>query len=511
MYFLGIDVGTSSLKTGLWRDDGELAANASQAYPTIRHAAAWSEQDPLDWWDALCATVRSVVKSAGIAPSQIAGIGIDSTGWTFVPVDKSGAPLFAAMTWQDRRATAEAAQLRAHPQADYVVNLSANPLDEAYTTPKANWLRAHHPDVYAQTDQFLFSSSFLIRMLTGQNSCDTTQAYGFHCFDVRQLRWDEQAADICGIEMEKLPPLYQSCAVVGEVTSSAAESVGLVAGIPVIAGGLDAAVGAFGNGVARVGTTADQGGTAFGLSIAVDQVIVEPRLIFSPHVVPGVYLLQGGTVGGGTFEWFRGQFGHGEQIAADLMKTDPFSIMTAEADRVPAGANGVIYLPYMSGERSPIWNSDARGVFIGLHYGTTRADMIRALMEGCVFAVYHNMLVALDSGAQIHEWIGIGGASNSASWCQLKANITNRPFTVNRRANGSPGDNTLGLAVMAGYGVGIYSDLADTIEQFLPVRRTYQPDAAAHDVYERLYPIFRSTYENLISTFAELSAFTRHQ
>ena len=190
-------------------------------------------------------------------------------------------------------------------------------------------------------------------------------------------------------------------------------------------------MGAFGNGVARAGKTADQGGTAFGLSIAVDQVVVEPRLIFSPHVVPGLYLLQGGTVGGGTFEWFRSQLGQIEQAAADLMDSDAYSIMTAEAERSPVGANGVIFLPYMSGERSPIWNSEARGVFLGLSYGTKRSDVIRAVMEGCVFAVYHNLRVAQEAGAQIAELIGIGGAANSGSWCQLKADITNRPFSVN--------------------------------------------------------------------------------
>lgn len=509
VYFLGIDVGTSSLKTGLWREDGELAAQASQAYATVRAFPSWAEQNPLDWWKALTYTIRQVLSESGVRPLEIAALGVDSMGWTFVPVDKYGEPLYSALTWQDRRATDEAAALQAHPAADQLVQLSANSLDEAYTTAKICWLRQHQPEVYHQTDQLLIASSFLVRRLTGVNSCDYTQAYAFHCFDQRSLCWDEAAAATLGIDLAKLPPLSQSCAVVGEVTSHAARELELAAGTPVIAGGLDAAVGAFGNGVTRVGQTADQGGTAFGLSIAVDQVVVEPRLIFSPHVVPGLYLLQGGTVGGGTFEWFRQQLGQVEQMAAEVTGESVFSLMTAEADRAPAGANGLIFLPYMSGERSPIWDSEARGVFVGLNFGTVRAEIIRALMEGCALAVYHNMQVAEEAGAHVAEWIGIGGGANSASWCQLKADITNRTFTVNRRANGEPGDNTLGLAVMAGYSIGRYRDLGQTIEQFLPERQVYEPNLLDHAVYQGLYSIYLSAYESLKPTFAALAAFSR--
>ncbi|MBN8595584.1 MAG: carbohydrate kinase [Anaerolineae bacterium] len=507
-HYLGVDVGTSSLKAGLWREDGEFIAHASSAYETQRSAPTWAEQNPLDWWKALRESVQNILYTSGLTGQNIAGISVDSMGWTFVPVDRAGTPLYAAMTWQDRRAVTEATALRAHPDANRWVQLSANPLDEAYSTAKLRWLQIHHPDIYDQTDLLLMASAFINRKLTGQSICDYTQAYAFHCFDVHNLRWDESAAEAMEIDLAKLPPLVQSCDVIGEVTTAAATELGLAVGTPVIAGGLDAAVGAFGSGVTRAGLTADQGGTAFGLSVALDHVVVEPRLIFSPHVIPGLHLLQGGTVGGGTFDWFRQQLGYAEQVAADVTGHSPYSIMTDEADQSPPGANGLVFLPYLSGERSPIWDSNARGVFCGLNYTTKRADIIRAIMEGCVFAVYHNMLVAEESGAQVREWIGIGGAANSGSWCQLKADISNRPFTVMRRAKNEPGDNTLGLAVMAGYGTGHYPDLAKTIEQFLPRRTTYNPNPEHHALYQELFPIYRSLYERLIPTFSELTRFT---
>jgi xylulokinase len=288
-YFLGIDVGTSSLKAGLWHVDGRLMARATQTYPTSRPAPTWAEQNPQDWWHALRDAVQHILQKSRVSPVDIAGIGIDSTGWTSVPVDKAGNPLYAAMLWQDRRAQHEAADLRAHPAAAQIVQLAANPIDEGYATAKALWLQTHCPEIYRQIDQFLIPSGFLVRRLTGRNSCDYTQAYAFHCFDVANARWDEDAANTLNLDLSTLPPLFASCDVVGAVTASAALEFGLAAGTPVIAGGMDAAVAALGSGVAHSGETADQGGTAFGMSIAVDQVIIEPRLIFSPHVIPGLY------------------------------------------------------------------------------------------------------------------------------------------------------------------------------------------------------------------------------
>jgi xylulokinase len=510
-FFLGIDVGTSSLKTGLWRSDGHLAARASRSYPTHRPSAVRAEQNPLDWWQALCETVRQVLAEGGARADEIAGIGIDSTGWTFVPVDKAGQPLYPAMLWQDRRAVKEAAWLRALPKAEQLVHLSANRLDEGYATPKVLWLRAHHPELYTQIDQILFSSGYLVRKLTSVSICDYSQANGLHCFDMHHLRWDEQACEWLGVERDKLPPVVDSCRVIGEVTREAAGQIGLKPGTPVIAGGLDAAVAALGNGVARAGMTADQGGTAFGMSVAVDRVVIEPRLIFSAHVVPGLYLLQGGTVGGGSLDWLRRQLQPNGQVADASDLDRDFSKLTAEAAQSAAGAGGVLFLPYMSGERSPLWDSEARGVFLGMSYETTRGDLIRALMEGCVFAVRHNMQIAEEAGAPIVECYGSGGTARSADWCQLKADVTGRPLTICAGENGEPGDNTLGLAVMVGVATGHYRDLADTMAQFLPRRRTLEPNPHHQSVYDALYPIFRRAYEDLRPAFAALSSVRRGQ
>jgi xylulokinase len=422
-----------------------------------------------------------------------------------VPVDAAGEPLFPALIWLDRRAEAEAADLRALPEAAALVDLVANPLDAAYITPKLRWLRRQHPALYARTAQFLTSTGFIVHRLTGVFSCDYTQAYGFHCFDMRHERWDAAAADLLQIPRATLPPLFAPCARVGTVTAAAAALTGLAAGTPVIAGALDAAAGAFGSGVVRAGQTSDQGGTAFGLSLCVERVLVEPRLIFSHHVVPGTYLFQGGTVGGSVLPWFKEALGQPEVLAAQLTGGSPYAIMSQEAAAAPPGANGLLFLPYLAGERSPLWNSAARGVFFGLSSTTTRADLLRAMMEGCAFAVQHNVQVMAASGVRPQSWIGIGGAAASPVWCQIKADISNRPFTVARRADGGSGDNTLGLAVMAGHAVGLYPDLAATMESLLPERTVYQPVAERHALYERYFALYLQLVETLLPQFSRLA------
>lgn len=503
-HLIGIDIGTSSTKTCLWRVDGTLLASASADYPLRRPEPTWAEQDPRDWWTAVCSTIRQVIAETRIDPAAIAAVGVDAIGWSLVPVDAAGEPVCASPIWLDRRAEMQARALRQRPDAPEMIERAANPLDAAYLTPKVLWLRDERPDLYRQVHRFLEATGYLVYRLTGVWSCDFTQAYGYHWFDMRRECWDENVCEALGIDLERMPPLRPSTAVVGEITRTAAEATGLAAGTPVIAGALDASVGAFGSGVARVGQCADQGGTAFGLSLCVDRVIVEPRLIFSHHVVPGTYIFQGGTVGGGVLPWFKAVLGQPETQAAPLLDTDAYALMSAEAERAAPGSGGLIFLPYMAGERSPLWNTDARGVFAGLSFKTTRAEIIRAMMEGCAFAVYHNLKVIEEHDARVREWIGIGGAVKSAVWCQIKADISGRPFTIALRADGKPGDNTLGLAVMAGFAAGLYDDLAGQIEAFLPNRRTYEPSSEHHALYQERFSVYLDLAERLMPVFPRL-------
>lgn len=506
-YLIAVDIGTSSAKTAVRDETGRLLAEASAETPVQRPSPTWAEMDVEEWWRAACTTIRQVIACAGINPQEVLGIGVDGISWTLIPVDQQLRALCPAMIWQDRRAEDEAAWLRAQPEAEQWFNLVANPLDPAYVTPKLLWLRQHNPRAFYDAAAFLNSTGFIVARMTGALTCDYTQAYAYHFYDVHHDCWDAGVAQRLGIPLEKMPGLLPPLAVAGQVTAQAARELGLVEGIPVIAGGLDAAVGAVGAGVVRLGQTVDQGGQAGGMLMSVDRVIADPLLIFSHHVLPGQYLLQSGTVGGGTLGWFRDVLGQDLVAEARARGANVFDLMGAEVEAAQPGAHGLVFLPYMAGERTPLWDSKPRGVFFGLSYKTTRGDMLRAIMEGCAFAVYHGLTIAEAHGVTVSEWLGNGGAARSAVWCQIKADITGKPFVVARQADGSEGGHTLGLFAMTAQAAGLcqVEELPEFVERLLPMRSIYEPNPARHAMYQELFSLYKGLSDKLRPDFSALA------
>lgn len=508
-FIITVDVGTSSTKTSLWTEAGELVAHASSAYHLHRAEPLWAEIGADAWWRAVCETIKRVLTKSGVDPVSIAGIGVDGVGWTLIPVDVVGNPLRPAMIWLDRRAEEETAWLKSLPEAEDLVNLDANPLDAAYITPKLIWLKKNHPDIFYSAHKFLEATGFIVSRFTGEFVCDYTQAYGYHFFDIRNEEWDQLAAQKLGIPIEKMPRLCVSAEVVGAITEKAADQTGLKAGIPVIAGCLDAAAGALGSGVVKLGQTNEQGGQAGGVGISLDHVLVEPRLIFSHHVIPGQYLLQAGTVGGGSLSWFRDQLGHPEVTAGDLIEQNPFELFSRQVEKSRPGANGLIFLPYMAGERTPLWSSIPRGIFFGLTYSTSRADMLRAIMEGCAFAVCDNLQIAEEHGVQINEFLGSGGATQSAVWCQIKADVYGKPFVIARRADGGEGGHDLGLFALAASGIGLHKDIGSCISGLLPKRQVFEPSAVNHALYMEFFEVYRNISRKAMDDFVRLDGIAR--
>ncbi len=503
-YVLTIDLGTSSTKTTLWDSNGRAIADAAQTYPLSRPEPAWAEIAPERWWSAVCQTIRQVMSAAGIQPGDILGLGVDGLGWTMIPIDDSGKALSSALIWLDRRAEEQAAQLRDLPEADEIIQLSANPLDAAYITPKMIWFRDHHPALYDRTDCFLNATGFIVHRMTGEKTCDFTQAYGYHFYDIRNHKWDPHIACLMGLSLDKMPALFPSEDIVGVLTGEAAESTGLRAGTPVIAGGLDASIGALGAGVLNPGQTVDQGGQAGGMLMAVKAVIVEPRLIFGDHAVPGQYLLQSGTVGGGSLDWFW-RLHHGKDT---LVEYDRINEMAA---KVPPGSHGLLFLPYMAGERTPLWNSHARGVFFGASYNTTEGDFFRSIMEGCAFSVYHNLVLARKHGVDVDVWLGNGGAASSNLWCQIKADVSGRPFLVRTLKDGHQGGHTLGLFALIARAVGLGDSIPGVIDRLLVRERRFDPDPIRHAAYQRFFSLYLSLVDSLSPEFDRLAEIQRQK
>lgn len=493
---LGIDIGTSGCKIAVFSPDGRVVCTVTEEYPVYYPSPGYVEQEPDDWWNAVCRGTRRMMQEHCIDAAQIAGIGVDGQGWAAVAVDRDGNVLTRNPIWLDTRSEAICKELNETVGEDRIFNVSGNPLKAQYTTGKIIWYQRSMPEVYRRIDKILQSNSFIVYRMTGVMSQDMSQGYGIHCFDMRKGCWDENMGTALGISRQILPDIAKCHEAVGKVTPSAAESMGLIAGIPVVAGGLDAACGTLGAGVVMPGQTQEQGGQAGGMSICMENYCADPRLILGYHVVPDRWLLQGGTTGGGgVLRWFHEQFGYEEKRKAQESGESSFSLLAGLAQTAPAGCEGLTFLPYMAGERSPIWDEKAKGVFYGLDYSKTKAHMVRAVMEGAVYALRHNIEVAAGAGASVGTMRAMGGAANSHFWTQMKADITGKPIEV----PASDMATTLGAALLAGVGLGVYSGFEDAVSRTVTVNRKHEPGGLNKEEYNRGYETYLELYTALKS------------
>lgn len=498
---LGIDVGTSACKVAVFNLQGKVLSQSSKEYRVYYPHSGFVEQNPNEWWESVCTAIKETIASSQINPSQIAGIGIDGQSWSAIPIDKKGNVLCNTPIWMDTRADDICKETINRIGFDRIFMLSGNSFEPTYSTPKILWFKKNMPDVYNSTYKFLQSNSFIAFKLTGQISQDLSQGYGIHSFNMKEGKWDDSFCEELGFDRDKLPEIFQCHDVIGEVTGVAAAQTGLVKGTPVVAGGLDASCGTLGAGVIKVGQTQEQGGQAGGMSICLDSAIAHQKLILSFHVIPELWLLQGGTVGGGgAIKWFKQELGAFEEIEAKAKGSNPFKVMDEEAEKIPVGSDGLIFLPYMAGERSPLWDKKAKGVFFGLGYNKTRAHIIRAIMEGCAFALQHNLKTAEEIGVGTDKLVAMGGAANSRLWTQMKADITGKTINVPT----SDTATTLGAAILAGVGTGLYKSFAQAVEDTIVITRTHEPDLQAHARYKNNYEIYLELYEKLKDTMQKV-------
>ena len=499
---LAADIGTSGCKTTAFDFRGNAKAFASISYNTCYSQGGCAEQDPNDWWKAVCEGIRKLLDQDGIDPREIAAVGVDGTSWACLPVDRKGSPLRKAMLWLDRRAVRQAEWMKEQAGEDRLIALSGNPVEPAYITPKILWVKENEPVVYKNTFKFLQSNAYIVFKLTGAFSQDYSQGYGFHFFDISRGSWDEDTAEELGIPLELTAKLCHCHEIVGTITAKAAEETGLIPGTPVAAGGLDAACCTLGAGVADPGKAQEQGGQAGGMSIQTDKPLVHPKLILGYHVIPNQWLLQGGTVGGGgALRWFGEQLGAYEVQKSREMGVSTYELMSDEAGVISPGCDGLIFLPYMSGERSPIWDSDARGVYFGLSYDKTRAHMIRAVMEGTAFSLLHNLETAEEVSADAGILNSVGGAANSEVWTQIKADVTGRIINVPCSDHAT----SLGAAILAGIGTGVYKSFKDAVQETVHIRRTHYPNEQRHRLYRGYYELYLELYEKLKESYKKLN------
>jgi xylulokinase len=495
---LGIDVGTTSVKAALFTPDGRLEALGSAEYPVQYVRPGWVEQNPEDWWIAVCSAIRQALVAAVNGAELVAGIAVSAQAPTMLALDEAGQPLRPALIWMDRRAEAEAKALENQFGAETIYRITGNRADAFYVAPKLLWFKNNEPELLARTRYFVQITGYINYRLTGTLTLDNVHAALLGLRDYATGEWSVELCEACGVMPDQFPPILPGHEIQGEVTAGAASATGLRAGTPVMVGTVDGAAAALEAGVAQEGVAAEMTGTSTVLLIPNSKGVTEAAFIAMPHAIPDLHLLLGAMVASGaSLRWFRDQFGAEERIAAEKSNRDPFDLLTEHAAQIQAGSQGLIFLPYMMGERAPIWNTNARGVLFGLSLSTPKGAVIRAILEGTAFALRHNVEVAQQAGIPIREVRSIGGGTRSALWNQIKADVLGIPILLPEASVGAP----FGDAILAGYGLGMYPDLLKSVRAMVKIKTGYEPDAATHERFQQQYALFRSIYEHLRGDF----------
>jgi xylulokinase len=496
---LAHDIGTTGDKATLFRDDGTLVASSFSPYPTYYPKAGWAEQSPMDYWEAFCSSTRTLLDQSRSRASDIAVISFSGQMMAALPVDAEGNPVRNSIIWADQRSTAEAAEIARRVSPERVYAVTGHRLSPSYSATKIMWIRKNEPEVYGKTAKFIHAKDFLVLRLTGRVCSDYSDASSMNLLDITAMQWSEDILEAAGISRSLLPELFESPTVVGKVTAGAAASSGLVAGTPVVIGGGDGACATCGAGVVKEGDAYICLGTSTWMATASNKPLIDPkkRTFTFCHFYKGLYFPCGTMqTGGGSLKWFKDTLADCES-AAVKGAGDVYDLLNAKAAAVPAGSEGLLFLPYLIGERSPWWNSNARGAFVGLSMLHTKGHMIRAVMEGVAYNMRIIGEVFGELGMRFDMFRMIGGGSKSPVWRQIFADVLGRPVTT---LNFIDEATSIGAAIAGGVGVGIFPNIEQAARIVRQVERT-EPNPERFAVYGKGHRAFTKAYEALVPVF----------
>jgi xylulokinase len=505
--YLGIDIGTSGTKTLAIREDGRILASATLEYPLSSPQPGWSEQNPEDWWQASIQSVQAVLSAGRISPAEVKGIGLSGQMHGSVFLNRQQQVIRPALLWNDQRTARECEEIeRLAGGRAALIGLVANPALTGFTAPKILWLRNHEPAHYEQLDQVLLPKDYVRFRLTGEYATEVSDASGTLLLDVKGRQWCRPLLDMLKIDPALLPRVYESEEVSGRLTAHAAQQLGLPQGVPVVGGGGDQAAGAVGNGIVSQGVISATMGTSGVVFAQSDQVQIDAagRIHTFCHAVRGKWHVMGCVLSaGGSLQWYRNQLGQAEQTTARAMGVDPYVLLSAEAGQAPAGSEGLFFLPYLTGERTPHADPEARGAWIGLTLRHGRSHLVRAVMEGATFAMRDGLEIIREMNIPIDQIRVSGGGARSEFWRQLQADVYGQSVvTVN--AHEGP---AYGVALLAAAGTGAYQDVVEACRATIRVVSQTDADAARKKRYDQAYPIYRKLYRSLKEDFATIGKF----
>ncbi|MDW8054826.1 MAG: FGGY-family carbohydrate kinase [Anaerolineae bacterium] len=489
---LGIDIGTTSTKAVLCDLEGRLVAEAEAAATLRSPHPGWAEEDPEEWWINLPRVIRACLDRARADAKSIAAVGVSGMVPTLILVDSAGRVLRPSIQQNDARAHREIAEFKAQFDEAEVLRKTGSAITQQSIGPKLLWLRRHEPEAMRRARYVMGSYDFIVYRLTGVPSIERNWALESGLFDFLREDWDDSLLNAATISRDWLGKVRWSSEIVGTVTSTAAAFTGLVEGTPVVAGSADHVASAFSAGIRAQGDLLIKLGGAGDILYSLDAPIVEPRLFLDYHVIPGKFLINGCMAASGSIiKWFRTEFAPNASYAE----------LDAEAAQTPPGAEGLILLPYFLGEKTPIFDPLARGLFLGLTLTHRRAHLYRAILEGIAFGFYHHLEVLRERGLSVKRTRVTNGGARSKLWKQIVSDVLGLPLEQIAHHPGS----SLGAAFIAGKGAGLFTSW-DEIERYLTIEAVVEPRMEHHERYQERFAIYRQAYERLKDVFPQLSS-----
>lgn len=500
-YVIGVDIGTSGTKTVLFDEKGNAVSSFLVEYPLYQPKIGWAEQDPEDWWNATYTSINSVIKQSGVNPADIKGIGLSGQMHGLVMLDKDGEVLRKSIIWCDQRTTAEADELTEKIGKERLVEITGNPALTGFTAAKILWVQKNEPELYAKTAKILLPKDYIRYKLTGEYATEVSDASGMQLMDIKNRCWSEEVLEKLNIDKNLLGKMYESCEVTGKIHQEAANLTGLNEGTIVVGGAGDQAAGAVGNGIVKTGIVSSTIGTSGVVFAHMDNIQIDKdgRVHTLCHAVPGKWHVMGVTQGAGlSLKWYRDNFCHAEMDAAEGMGVDPYYLMDKQAEKIAPGCEGLIYLPYLMGERSPHNDPNAKGVFFGLSAKHTKYDMLRAVMEGVSYSLNDCMSVIKEMGIDASEVRASGGGGKSKLWRQMQADMFGCDINTINVSEGP----ALGVALLAAVGAGIYNSVPEACEAAISVKDTMTPIQENVEIYKNYFTVYQNIYKSLKPQFS---------
>jgi xylulokinase len=503
-YLMGIDVGTSGTKVLIVDLGGNVVSSVVEEYPLHTPKPGWAEQDPADWWRAAVQGIRRAIAEAGVNSADIKGLGLSGQMHGSVFLDSSWNVIRPAILWCDQRTAEQCKWITERVGEKVVVQETLNPVLTGFTAPKIAWLQQKEPENWRKTKKVLLPKDYIRFLLTGAFATEVSDASGMSLLNVPKRKWSEPMLAGLDLTEDMLAKVYESWEPSAQISKEAAEQTGLKEGTPVVGGGGDQAAGAVGNGIVESGVLSVSTGTSGVIFAFMDEPAVDPQLRTHTfcHAVPDKWHVMGVMLSaGGSLRWYRDALAIEEKALAAQRGVDPYEIITEEAAKIPVGSEGLIFLPYLTGERTPYPDPNARGAFVGLHLRHTKAHLARSVMEGVSYGLRDSLEILRAMGVAINQVRASGGGARSALWRQIQADVFGCELVTINVDEGP----AFGVALLAGVGAGIYPSVRQACNATIRVVSSTSPNRKNSKAYARLYKVYRSLYPALKTKFARLA------